>query len=165
MPTYRVTSVNATDWTEEIEADSVEDAIDLAVGGGYLCYQCAGERNDGEWEPVLVYDGERDEELWDREKEYVRVDRDVWERAQKLFREQDRGHAWMHYCALSNVRCPGCGLRHGERDDYSCAEHSPHEYDPDELAEALRCGQDCPPWSQFHDRASTFPFSEFDAAR
>ncbi|AOE43744.1 hypothetical protein SEA_BANTAM_54 [Gordonia phage Bantam] len=53
---YRVTSVNVTDWTEEVEADSVEDAMFQIEGGGYLCHQCAHERNDGEWEPEIVSD-------------------------------------------------------------------------------------------------------------
>lgn len=56
MTTYRVTSVNATDWTEEIEADSIDEAIEKSSGGGYLCHQCASERNDGDWEPVRVSD-------------------------------------------------------------------------------------------------------------
>lgn len=95
----------------------------------------------------------------------VSVDRDLWERAEALFQEQDRAHAWGHYRTLSDVRCDCCGLRHAERQDYSCCGHHnhPHEFTPTAIAEALRCDEDCPPWSPFHDRAKTFPFSDFDA--
>ncbi|QNL30506.1 hypothetical protein SEA_SPEEDDEMON_550 [Gordonia phage SpeedDemon] len=87
---YRVTSLNATDWTEEVEADSVEEAMFQIEGGGYLCHQCGSERNDGDWEPEIVYD-EDDNVLFDRAAEEqaelrnaLAVIRDVREYAEKL---------------------------------------------------------------------------------
>lgn len=46
----------------------------------------------------------------------------------------------------ADVRCPCCGLRFGEREDYSCEPTgTPHSYDQEELDEAGRSGREVDP--------------------
>lgn len=80
----------------------------------------------------------------------VVVDLPEWQRAEELLRERDADHAWAHRIDVADVRCLVCDLRYGERQDYSCHNHTAHSYSETELEKARSCGADCPPWSRFH---------------
>lgn len=65
-------------------------------------------------------------------------------RIAELEAELERYHAeeradleWERFCAQQDVRCTECGLRYGERKDYTCPHIGEHKYDADELRAAL----------------------------
>lgn len=61
---------------------------------------------------------------------------------EKYHAEECEDLEWQRYCAQQDVRCTECGLRYGERKDYTCPHRGDHAYDADELREALEGGPD-----------------------
>lgn len=79
---------------------------------------------------------ERDlDKVVDQRNEAWNSEGDHRERAEKaeVLLEQYRAEGRR---AVDDVRCPKCGLRYGERDQYSCVENAPHEYSDEELLDA-----------------------------
>lgn len=56
---------------------------------------------------------------------------------EKYHAEERRELEWDRFCAQQDVRCTECGLRYGERKDYTCPHIGEHKYDADELRAAL----------------------------
>ena len=56
---------------------------------------------------------------------------------EKYRAEERRELEWDRFCAQQDVRCTECGLRYGERKDYTCPHIGEHKYDADELRAAL----------------------------
>lgn len=56
---------------------------------------------------------------------------------EKYRAEEREDLEWQRFCAQQDVRCTECGLRYGERKDYTCPHIGEHKYDADELRAAL----------------------------
>ena len=66
MPKFFVTAVKKVDVTVEVEAESRDEAEELAYEHlpGSLCHQCTDEVNDGDWNVEFVAtEEERDAEF------------------------------------------------------------------------------------------------------
>ncbi|PCK27837.1 hypothetical protein [Rhodococcus qingshengii] len=55
---------------------------------------------------------------------------------EKYHAEEREDLEWERFCAQQDVRCTECGLRYGERKDYTCPHIGDHTYDADELRAA-----------------------------
>lgn len=60
MPTFRFSAEVTISLHAEIEAESEEEAREIveAYEMPTLCYQCAGEQDEGHWSNTGEYDGE-----------------------------------------------------------------------------------------------------------